>query len=317
MPESTQPRLPDGFLDRLAEIIPPVHQAAVWESFRAPKRTSFRVNALQGSSQQVIEQLSRCGIDWCPFPWHSQAGSVAPKCRRQLLEFRDQSNHAIYVQNPGSMLVALAVDAQPGEEVLDSAAVPGGKAILLAERMQNQGYLALVEPVRGRFFKLQRQLRDHGVANAKSFLADGRSIGRRTPGRFDRVLIDAPCTGEARFRDGDPASWGYWSPRKMKEQSRKQKGLLQSGLQSLRSGGTLVYATCSFAPEENEAVIHHLLRRNHGAVQTVPLRLPIPATMPGLTRWRKDGFDDALVNAVRILPNDLFDGFFLVKLRKA
>ena len=316
MSESTAPLLPNGFLDRLTQIVPGSHRAEVWESFRTPKRTAFRVTDLRSDSPCVAEQLSRLGVEWRPFPWHAMAGSVAPEDRRRLLEFRDRSGHAIYIQNPASMLVALSVEARPGEQVLDLAAAPGGKAILLAEQMQNRGYLALVERVRSRFFKLQRQIRDHGVTIAKLFLADGRTIGRKTPDRFDRVLIDAPCTGEARFRDADPPSWGHWSARKLREQSRKQKGLLQSGLQSLRPGGTLVYATCSFAPEENEAVVDHVLRRNAGSVEVVPLRLPITRIMPGLTIWQEQRFDDSLIHAVRILPDDRFDGFFLVKLRK-
>ena len=78
----------------------------------------------------------------------------------------------------------------------------------------------------------------------------------------------------------------------------------------------LIYATCSFAPEENEAVVDHVLRRSTELVETVPLSLPITNVMPGLTSWQAQRFDESLVNAVRILPDDLWDGFFLVQLTK-
>ena len=194
-----QLQLPDQFLDRLAQIVPAECQAAVWESFCVPKRTAFRVNRLCSEPRRVTQQLIDRRIDWMPFPWDAAAGSVAADDRSRLLDFRDHSDHAIYVQNPASMLVARAVDARPNQQVLELAAAPGGKAILLAEHMQNRGYLALVERVRSRFFKLQQQVRDHGVTMARTFLADGRTIGNKTPERFDRVLLDAPCTGERAF----------------------------------------------------------------------------------------------------------------------
>jgi 16S rRNA (cytosine1407-C5)-methyltransferase len=214
------------------------------------------------------------------------------------------------------MLVALAVGAQPGEQILDLAAAPGGKSILLAECMANQGYLAAVEPIRSRYYQLRRQLELAGVRIARTFLSDGRRIGGKTPDRFDRVLLDAPCSGEARFRAGDGTTWRYWSLQKIRDQSRKQRGLLVSALRALRPGGTLVYSTCSFAPEENEAVLDFVLRRFGASVQLLPMTLPISNVMPGLTRWRNRTFDPSLVHAARILPTDLFDGFFLSRLTK-
>lgn len=87
----------------------------------------------------------------------------------------------------------------------------------------------------------------------------GERLEKKTPERFDRVLLDAPCSGESRIHQDDPASWQHWKLRKIKEQARKQYGLIRSAFAALKPGGTLLYCTCSFAPEENEAVVSDFL----------------------------------------------------------
>jgi 16S rRNA (cytosine1407-C5)-methyltransferase len=110
------------------------------------------------------------------------------------------------------MLAPLALAPRPGETVLDLAAAPGGKTLQLAALMQNSGRLSAVEAVKGRFFRLRANLERGGVTNARTFLMDGRAVGRKCPEMFDRVLLDAPCSSEARFSRLDPRSWAHWSP---------------------------------------------------------------------------------------------------------
>lgn len=95
--------------------------------------------------------------------------------------------------------------------MLDLAAAPGGKTLQMAAMMQDRGRIAAVEAVRTRMFKLQANLRRHGPTIVKTYLTDGRTVGRKTPERFDRVLLDSPCSSEARFQRADPGSWRHWS----------------------------------------------------------------------------------------------------------
>ena len=108
------------------------------------------------------------------------------------------------------------------EEVLDLAAAPGGKTLAIAALMNNTGRIAAVEPIRGRFHRMQANLRRCGVSNVQFYQRDGRSVGRLVPERFDRVLLDAPCSSESRMRWLDQQSFEQWSLRKIRETQRKQ-----------------------------------------------------------------------------------------------
>jgi 16S rRNA (cytosine1407-C5)-methyltransferase len=186
----------------------------------------------------------------------------------------------------------------------------------MAAMMQNQGHIAAVEVIRARLFKLQASLRRCGVSNVKTYLTDGRTVGRKTPERFDRVLLDAPCSSEARFNRREPSTWKHWSLRKIKECARKQRGLLRSAIASLKPGGTLLYCTCSFAPEENEAIVHGVLTQMGEAIEIEAVRLPLENVQPGITHWEGKDLHPDLARSVRILPDRQMDGFYLCKLVK-
>ena len=128
-------------------------------------------------------------------------------------------------------------------------------------------------------------------------------------------MLDAPCSTEAKFRSFDPETTRYWSEKKIKEMAKLQTRLLLSAYQALKPGGSLLYATCSFAPEENEAVIDKLLKKAPDAA-IKPIDLALENRRNGLTQWGKKAFDDAVTRCVRILPTETMEGFFLAKIQK-
>lgn len=308
--------LPDEFVARLRQIIPAGHYEPAIASFAVSKPVGLRVNRSLTSVDVVQEELANLGIPFEPLSWFPSVGLVPAEHRGQLTRMPMFADGKVYIQNPSSLLAALQVDALPGQQVLDLAAAPGGKTLVLAECMQHIGYLAAVERVRARFFTLQRVLREHGVRIARTFLADGRTIGRKTPNRFDRVLLDAPCSGEARFQTNDERTFQFWSMRKIQEQSRKQRGLLASAIQATKPGGTIVYSTCSFAPEENECIVDDALLRFGDTVELVPMDLPIQNVTPGLSQWRDRILNATIALTQRILPTESMDGLYLAKFRK-
>ncbi|MEM9161336.1 MAG: RsmB/NOP family class I SAM-dependent RNA methyltransferase, partial [Verrucomicrobiota bacterium] len=273
---------PEAFLERLKLILSEGDFASVCSQLGRRERTIFRINPLKADLGRVKNELDEAGIEFVSV----DAGllecfEVSGKKRRELTETKAFYEGAIFIQNPSSQLAAVVLQPEPGEEVLDLAAAPGGKTIHLAGLMRNEGFMTAVEVIKGRFYKLKGNLERCGATMVDSQMMDGRAAGKRWPGRFDRVLLDAPCSSEARFKKGDAKSWEHWSPRKIKETSRKQKRLILAAFDALKPGGTLLYSTCSFAPEENEGIVQSLIKRVGDAVEVLPIPLDLPHARSG------------------------------------
>lgn len=313
MPQS---HLPTKFLERLSEILTPEDYLSCLPGFSDEVSTSFRVNTLKTTVPVVLKELAGLSISVENVSWCSEAFIVAPVQREQLIASSLFKEGRIYIQNLSSMIAPTLLDPKPGEEVLDLAAAPGGKTSMIAAMMNNQGRVAAVESVKGRFFKLRRNLDLQGVELVECYLKDGRSVGRKCPERFDRVLLDAPCSSESRFHLSKPESYSYWSEKKIKEAQRKQKQLLYSAMQSVKPGGLVLYSTCSFAPEENEEVVNQLLKKFPDQISIEPIALNLENFRQGLTGWRKKKYHSDLIGTVRVLPTSSMKGFYLAMLRK-
>ncbi|CUR48172.1 RsmB/NOP family class I SAM-dependent RNA methyltransferase [Alloalcanivorax xenomutans] len=312
--------LPAEFVQRFDQLCPSHLKAAAWDSFEQPKWTSFRVNRLKADEDSVCRDLRTAGLQLDAVDWARDEGiaawQVPPEQREALTHSAPAESGDIYIQSQSSMLAPLLLAPRPCERVLDLAAAPGGKTVLLAELMENEGAISAVEPVKGRFFRLKANLERAGVSNTRAYLKDGRAVGSLKPATFDRVLLDAPCSSESRFRADDPASYRHWTPRKVSECARKQKRLILSAFDALKAGGSLLYCTCSYAPEENEMVVAHLLRKREGA-RVRPLNLALDNLTPGLTRDSKQRpLPDACADTLRVWPNSRMDGFFLALVDK-
>lgn len=312
----TNTELPPIFLQRLQTLFPEPKLAGVIASFSQEKATAFRVNTLKTSTGELKARLMAEGINTEFLPGLADALWLPATDRQRLTHSPLLTEGLLYIQNPSSMLAAWALGAEPGEEILDLAAAPGGKTLYLACQMQNQGRIAAVEAVKPRFFRLCANLKRCGVTIAQTYLKDGRQVGRLCPGRFDRVLLDAPCSAEAGFSTRDPTTYAYWKLRKIQEMQRKQYQLLCSAIDALKNGGVLIYSTCTFAPEENEEVIHKALLQFPGELTIEPLELPLGDSQPGLTQWGSDRFHPDLVHSVRVLPDGMMEGFFICRIRK-
>ena len=276
--------LPEAFRDRLQAILPAEHFAACWQSLAAEQPTAFRANALKGTPDALVAELTAEGFALTPLAWKADAFVVPATQRRALTECPAYREGRLYIQNPSSMVPPILLSPQSEECILDLGAAPGSKTLQLAELMGNQGSIWAVESVRGRFFRLRDNLARHGAENVQTHLADGTRIWRRHPERFDRVLLDAPCSSEGRFRADAPKTYAYWSQKKIAEASRKQRRLCYSAVQCLKPDGVLVYSTCTFAPEENEAIINRVLRQFAGALTVEDIALPFDNATVGLER---------------------------------
>lgn len=305
-------QLPEQFRRRLQLILP---SEAVYErviaSFLRPKVVSFRINRLKAEVPTVLTGLKETGIpatafEFWPYMFHCPAEN-----RAMLLSHPFVQDGLIYIQNPSSLLAALLLAPMIDETVLDLAAAPGGKTLILSELMENTGGISAVEAVKPRFFKLMHLVKHYGATNVKTYLQDGKTVGFKCRDRFDRTLLDAPCSSEARFCVQEPKTWANWSEKKILELARKQKQLLFSAIQATKPGGRIVYCTCSFAPEENELVVSHALKKLPEDIRLLPVELPIENIQQGLTSWNSKEMSPELAKTVRILPDSVYNAMYL------
>ncbi len=308
--------LPEAFSERLRQIVPRDRIDAILKTFDAPKQVTFRVNTLKSTPHELEVELTTASIPHKRIAWLEGAYRIAHDDKLRLTQTDAFYEGRLYIQNLASMVAPMVLAPQPEETVLDLAAAPGGKTLMLAGMMKNTGWLSAVEPSRERFFRLRANLENQGVTNAHTYMTDGRSVGKKCPQMFDRIMLDAPCSSEARFKTHEPKSMSFWSIHKAKETSKLQKRLLLSAYDALKPGGKLLYCTCSFSAEENESPLHHLLQRHGENLMTLPISLPFDNIQKPLERWGKEIFDTRIQNAVRILPTDTIDGFFLCLLQK-
>lgn len=278
--------------------------------------TAFRINTLKCEPDAVIKSLEEGGFTLSPINWIRHAFTVPVNQRRLLTESGFYERGEIYIQNPASMVPHLVLDPKPDERVLDLAAAPGSKSLQMAAMMDNEGWISAVEVVRERFFRLRRNLEKHGAQNVHTYNKDGSRVWRQVPEQFDKVLLDAPCSSEGRFSLLLPDSYKYWSDKKIKEMARKQKRLLYSAVQCLKPGGELVYSTCTFAPEENEAIVSAMLKKFSDNLIILPIELELPNMLPGNTEWRGRKYYPDMAQARRLLPTNAMEGFYVCRMKK-
>lgn len=307
------PELPPVFIDRIKQIIPQEYQQDVMRNFTVRSPYVLRLNGCKAEPAVIRETLQKEGLPFEDIPSLpavviGESSTDNPALQKIL------DAGLVYKQSVASMLPALVLDPHPQDYILDLCAAPGSKTSQIADMMKNQGVLIAVEHIRPRYYRLQSVLRQLGVTVAQTKLMDGRRY--RSHYLFDKILVDAPCSSEGRFKVFEPESYAYWSPRKIKEMVQKQRGILLNASRLLKSGGTLVYSTCTFAPEENEGVVDWLLRKTDGSLKLVPIKLDGIMTYPALLTWEKRTYNDQLQHGYRVLPTDKVEGFFIAKLIK-
>ncbi|MDI3256403.1 MAG: hypothetical protein QJR01_01515 [Kyrpidia sp.] len=297
--------LPDMFIQRMSDLLGP-EAREFFDALHRPRMRGLRVNTLRTAPDTLVR---RAPFALSPIPWAPEGFLYRHPDRPGLHPWYDAGVY--YIQEPAAMAAAVLLDPQPGELVLDLAAAPGGKSTHIAARMENRGLLVANEPNPKRCRVLVQNLERLGVANALVTQEQPESL-LRWAGTFDRVLLDAPCTGESMFRK-DPAVAAAWNPRRILRNAERQHRMLATAAELVRPGGRLLYATCTFAPEENEQVIARFLGERQD-FRLVPAELPGGA--PGRPEWA-DGREE-LALCRRLWPHRVpADGHFYALLERA
>ncbi len=299
MPEAVRLDVPDWLLPALRARFGPA-LAAEMAALGAPAPLDLRANLLKTTRAAAQAALAEEGVaaEPTPFsPWGLRVATRAPVTSGSA--FR---SGLVEIQDEGSQLVALLVDARPGSRVCDFCAGAAGKALALAAMMDNRGQLVACDVNAKRLEASARRLRRAGAHNIeRHLLVAGDKWAKRHAGGFDRVLVDAPCSGTGTWRRNPDARLRL-TGQDVAELVQRQAAILDRAAPLVRIGGRLVYATCSLLADENEAQVSAFLDR-HSAFALLPVRqvwaLAAPATGDFLTlsplRHGTDGFFAAVL----------------------
>ena len=259
--------LPEAFLDRIKAQLGNEYEDFL-RSLERPRAVALRFNPLKGDAPELpfVQQ---------PVPWEPKGFYYDPASRPGLHVYHEAGVY--YLQEASAMAPVALLDPQPGERVCDLCSAPGGKTTQIAGRMMGEGFLLCNEWSPKRAKILSQNIERMGVANAMVTNEDTAVLAKRFANSFDKVLIDAPCSGEGMFRK-EEAAVTDWSVETVLMCARRQAEILHNGAQILRPGGRLVYSTCTFAPEEDELAVAEFLE-NHPDFE--PEVIEAPWFVPG------------------------------------
>ena len=259
--------LPQDFLNRMQGQLKEEYPAYL-ESLERPRAVALRINPLKGFEGKLHFRLESV-------PWEPQGFYYDINERPGLHPYHEAGVY--YLQEASAMAPVVLLDPQKGERVCDLCAAPGGKSTQIAGHMAGEGFLLCneINPKRAKI--LSRNIERMGIANALVTNEHPQTLANRYPAFFDRVLIDAPCSGEGMFRK-EEAAVTDWSLETVGMCARRQAEILDSGAMLVRPGGRLVYSTCTFAPQENEEAVAAFLQRHP---EFTPEQVDAPWFTPG------------------------------------
>ena len=313
-------KLKEPFVERMKELFGEDFDNYI-ESLEKESFKSIRANELKISPEDLKSKLEKKG--WkLRQPFENYPGIIIVESRLEPGELGRTLEHLLgyyYVQEISSMLPVIVLKPKPNEFILDLAAAPGSKTTQIAAEMKNTGTLIANDLSLGRIKILSANCERCGVTNSVITRKDGVFLCRKFEEegmKFDRILVDAPCSGEGTIRTS-PKTSKMWNLRTVKALSNVQKRLLSSAIKILKVGGEIVYSTCTHSAEENEAVLDYVLKKFPN-VKINKISLPKELKKrQGIMSWKDEDYLDDVKFACRIYPQDNnTEGFFISKLRK-
>ena len=299
--------LPESFEKRMQEMLGDEYESYI-ESYDNPRQYGLRINPMKITEEELAEGS---GFSLDPITW-TKTGYFY-KEEDQPARHPYYSAGLYYLQEPSAMTPAARFPVEPGERVLDLCAAPGGKATALGAALQGKGVLVANDISNSRAKALLKNLEVFGISNAFVTNEVPQNLAERFEGFFDKVLIDAPCSGEGMFRK-DPAVIKTWEEERPEYFAKLQKDILKNGVRMLRPGGKLLYSTCTFAPVENEGSISWILEQCP-EMELIPIE-GYEGFSEGNPAWG-DGREE-LRRCVRIWPHKMKgEGHFLALLKKS
>lgn len=299
--------LPEAFEKRMKDMLGEEYDSYL-DSYQQERQFGLRVNPLKVTGEE-LKELS--GFHLRKIPWTQDGYFYEEEDMPARHPYYAAGMY--YLQEPSAMTPASRLHVEPGERVLDLCAAPGGKATALGAALRGKGVLVANDISNSRAKALLKNLELFGISNAFVTNEIPGDLADRFEGFFDKILVDAPCSGEGMFRK-DPAVIKTWDEVRPEYFAKLQRDILKNAVRMLRPGGQLLYSTCTFAPVENEGSISWVLE-NFPEMDVLKIE-PYEGFAPGHPEWGNG--DERLKRCVRIWPHKMKgEGHFLALLKKS
>lgn len=303
-------KLPKDFIENIYELYSPLVVDRILQGMITDRFTTLRVNTIKYNVQDLMKYFKEINIKFERVPWYNDALIIKNVKEKDLQKLDIYEKGYIYLQSLSSMIPPLVLDPKQGEKVLDLTAAPGSKTTQMAAIMNNKGYILANELDKVRCERLKYNVDIQGASIVEVINERGEKLKNTYENYFDKVLLDAPCSGEGRFLVSKPGTYRDWSIRSVTELKKIQKKLFESAYKAVKPNSTIVYSTCTINKDENEYIVDWVL--NNFNVKLLDIDIELKNAIPGDTQ----DVDSTINKTIKILPSKEMEGFFIAKFLK-
>lgn len=303
MENTIQKDIPDFLVEMLKKQYGDKIVSDIVNGYNKKRVSSFRVNKLKSSKKEIEDILKKNNIRYKKVSFYDDAFILEENMESIIEELDIYKNGEIYMQSLSSMLPAIILDPKEGEDILDMTAAPGGKTTQIASIVNNKANITACEMNNVRFERLKYNIEKQG-ARVFAMQKDSRKIEDFFS--FDKILLDAPCSGSGTLSVYDNKIEKYFTEKLIEKSIRAQSSLLRKATKLIKIGKELVYSTCSILDVENENIVNEILKDNN--FEIVPIKFDGMEDLPLLPTKIK--------GTLCIMPNELYEGFFVAKIRR-
>ena len=296
--------IPKFLYDRIAKQYGEEWAYKIVEGYSIKRPVTFRVNTIKSNIESIEKELEKENIDYEKVSWYNDAFIIKNIREDILKKLGFYKDGKIYLQSLSSMLPPLVLKPEPNENILDMTAAPGGKTTQISALSNNLSMITACEKNKIRVDRLKYNIEKQGAKRINVMQEDARNLSDYFS--FDKILLDAPCSGSGTIYLENKNFDKYFSEELIIRSSKAQKNLLKKALKILKTGGEMVYSTCSILQEENEDILNEVLKEFRAEI--IPIDESLVKKLPKLPTKIK--------GTLCVCPNELFEGFFVAKIKK-
>ena len=276
----------------------------IMEGYTKQRPVTFRVNTLKSNVETIENKLKEAKIEYEKTPWSKEAFIIKNVSKREIQELYIYKNGEIYLQSLSSMLPPIILKPQEGADILDMAAAPGGKTTQMAALSGNKAHITACEKNKIRAERLKYNVDNQGTSCVFIMEKDARYIDDFFS--FDQILLDAPCSGSGTLNINDSNLKNVFTKKLIEKSISSQLALLKKAIKILKPGKEIVYSTCSVLACENEDVVKKVMASENAEIVSIDFEgiesIPVLPTK--------------IEGTLCVCPNELYEGFFIAKIRK-